>query len=101
MHIRIMNTISFILKTSLPDPYHALHMTDLYLSGKIQLKFSAISKTLSGSVKLTPKDFSDYYPVKGLLWFSQIDSKISLVLIPVEDIQRLSSGSVKSILRFF
>ena len=29
-------TISFMLRTSLLDPYHALHMTDLYLSGKIQ-----------------------------------------------------------------
>ena len=29
------NAISFILRTSLFDPYHALHMTDLYLSGKI------------------------------------------------------------------
>ena len=31
--------ISFILRTSLPDTYHALHTANLYLSGKIQSKF--------------------------------------------------------------
>ena len=30
------NTISFILRTSLLDTYHALHTANLYLSGRIQ-----------------------------------------------------------------
>ena len=50
---------------------------------------------MPGSFKSTPKDFSDADPAKGLLWFSQIDPKISLILIPVEDSKTLS-GSVKS-----
>ena len=33
-----------MLRTSLLDPYHTLHMTDLYLSGKMQLKFDHISR---------------------------------------------------------
>ena len=36
-----------MLRTSLLDPYHALHMTDLYLSGKTQLKFSIIFQDLA------------------------------------------------------
>ena len=70
-----------MLRTSSLDPYHALHMTDFYLSGKIQLSSQAMSKTSSGSVKSIPKDFSD--------------------ADPVEVNPRLSSGSVKSTLRFF
>ena len=46
------------------DPYHALHMTDLYLSGKMQLKFSTMSMETK-SVKSIPKDFSKAKPVNG------------------------------------
>ena len=35
-----------MLRTSLLDPYHALHMTDLYLSGKSQLNSQSYFKTL-------------------------------------------------------
>ena len=75
------NTISFILGTSLPDPYHALHMTDLHLSGRTQLnsqpyqkpslvqlnRFLKIFLRRSQSmetkpVKSIPKDFSKANP---------------------------------------
>ena len=34
-------------------------------------------------------------------WVRQVDTKISLITIPLEEVLRLSSGSVESILRFF
>ena len=61
------HTISFILRTSLLDPYHALHMTDLYLSGKMQLSSQLC---------------------QSLLWFSQIADKSSPIRIPVKVIPR-------------
>ena len=45
MHGRIIQ-ISFMLRTSLLGPYHALYMTDLYLSGRIQLNSQSYFKTL-------------------------------------------------------
>ena len=44
------NTISFILRTSLLDTYHALHTNNLYLSGKIQSNSHQIQ-----SMKLLPQ----------------------------------------------
>ena len=45
MHRRIIQ-ISFMLRTSLLGPYHAWHVTDLYLSGKMQLNSQSYFKTL-------------------------------------------------------
>ena len=38
------HTISFMLRTSLLDPYYALYMTDLYLSGRTQLNSQPYQK---------------------------------------------------------
>ena len=76
--------ISFMLRISPLDPYHVLHMTDLYLSGRTQLNPQPYQRPsqdqLNGflniflrrshsmetrSVKSIPKDFSEVEPVNG------------------------------------
>ena len=55
-----------MLRTSLLDPYHALHMTDLYLSGKDSIKFSAIARPRPVQLNRLPTDFSDKDSVEDI-----------------------------------
>ena len=55
-----------MMRTSLLDPYHALHMIDLYLSGKMQFNSQPYQKAFSGPVKSIPKDFSDANTVEDI-----------------------------------
>ena len=94
-----------MFRTSLLDPYHALHMTDFYLSVKIQLSSQATFQDLDlfsqrpPLVQLNrPEIFLIAYPVEDISRPRPVQlnrPKIFLIAYPVKGL----SGSVRSTLR--